>query len=219
MSITVCRVFLALSLVVPASTAFAQEVHDDSVLLAAVAPLSGAGFQSASSSPAAQASAAQSATRTPKVKGFSIVLLVGEVQGRDNAVGGPSGEIPAAVQKALSSVQAFLPYKTYRLYDAALLPTPLGFTSTSALMRNPVSALRTRVQITNATLPTPAPKPITVSVSLIELLPDAGTTTKPSANTLIFANISLDVGETVVVGTSQVGRDTGLLALLTAIPE
>jgi hypothetical protein len=168
---------------------------------------------------AAQASAVQPGTRTPKIKGFSIVLLVGEAQGRDNTLSTPPGEIPAAVQKALSSVQAFLPYKTYRLYDAALLPAPLGSNSTSALMRNPVGGRSTRVQISNAAPPSAAPKSMTVSVSLVELFSALGTDTKPSANTLIYANLSLDVGETVVVGTSQIGHETGLLALLTAIPE
>jgi hypothetical protein len=227
MSTHACRVLLAFSLVVPASTSFAQETFNESIVLAAVSPSSGGDVQGGSLALTSQTAAAP-VSRAPKIKGFSIVLLVGEVQGRETSVGGLSGEIPAAVQKALSSVQAFLPYKIYRLYDAALLAPPMGSTSSSALKRNPVSGLRTRVDVRNTNLslvpalPAPPPaKSINVTVSLTELPPDYGVkpADAPKATSLLFANISLDAGETVVVGTSQLGRDTGLLALLTAIPE
>ena len=62
-----------------------------------------------------------------------------------------------------------------------------------------------------------------MAFSLTEFWTETLGATKPSdvpkPTTLMSATLSLDVGETVVVGTSQLGRDTGLIALLTAIPE
>ena len=69
-----------------------------------------------SAEPGAFAQATQRSDQETKLKGYSVVLLSGETPGVPT-VGEPSGEIPPAVQKALSNVQAFLPYKTYRLYD------------------------------------------------------------------------------------------------------
>ena len=49
-------------------------------------------------------------------QGFSVVLVVADLQGR----GGPGEEdVPPAARKALADMKDFLPYKSYRLLDAA----------------------------------------------------------------------------------------------------
>lgn len=48
------------------------------------------------------------------IHGFSIVLVVGDMQGTT----GPSDTVPGAAKKALADMRDFLPYKNYRLLDA-----------------------------------------------------------------------------------------------------
>jgi hypothetical protein len=49
------------------------------------------------------------------LQGYSVVLVVGDMQG----AGGGGETVPAAARKALSDMQAFLPYKRYQLLDAS----------------------------------------------------------------------------------------------------
>ena len=234
-----CRAMTLLLLLWPVPAALAQNPHSDAIAASSigdvleVTPAFGTvRLDDQTPAPAPRPGTAAPpqpttppAARAPKVKSFSVVLLAGEVQGREVPSGGPSGEIPPAVQKALASVQAFLPYKTYRLYDAALLPAPIGFNETSsALMRSPVNAQRTRVELHNARLATPPPtsKAMVMTISLSEFWAENSgikPSEDPRRSTIMSANVSIDVGETVVVGTSQLGGSTGLIALLTAIPE
>jgi hypothetical protein len=48
------------------------------------------------------------------IHGFSIVLVVGDMQGTAT----PNDTVPGAAKKALADMRDFLPYKTYRLLDA-----------------------------------------------------------------------------------------------------
>lgn len=50
------------------------------------------------------------------LQGFSVVLVVGDLQGA-----GAPDDVPAAARKALADMRDFLPYKSYRLLDAAWL--------------------------------------------------------------------------------------------------
>jgi hypothetical protein len=49
----------------------------------------------------------------PAPQGFSVVLVLGEMQGA-----GAADNVPPAARKALADMKDFLPYKTYRLLDA-----------------------------------------------------------------------------------------------------
>jgi hypothetical protein len=56
------------------------------------------------------------------IHGFSVVLVVGGMQGAD------SGDtVPAAARKALTDMRDFLPYKRYQLLDAAWMLCCSGF--------------------------------------------------------------------------------------------
>jgi hypothetical protein len=51
---------------------------------------------------------------TMGLQGYSVVLVIGNLQGA-----GSADTVPSAARKALTDMQAFLPYKRYQLLDAA----------------------------------------------------------------------------------------------------
>ena len=81
------------------------------------------GQTSSSSSPAIARS------DRPAAQGFSVVLVVGDLQG-------PAGEedVPPAARRALADMKDFLPYKSYKLVDAAWI---MGSTHASSRLRGP----------------------------------------------------------------------------------
>jgi len=62
------------------------------------------------------------AQQTASLQGFSVVLVLGDLQG-----GTSSDNMPAAARAALGDLKDFLPYKSYRLLDTAWV---LGSTTT-----------------------------------------------------------------------------------------
>src|SRR5947209_9919171 len=90
-------------------------------------------------SPAAAAQAGKPgvAITTPKpgtwpgatTYGFSVVLVLGDMQG-----GTTAENVPAAARKALADMKDFLPYKSYRLLDSAWI---LGSGNVSTRLRGP----------------------------------------------------------------------------------
>ena len=64
----------------------------------------------------------QSATTTPSARrsgtpqGFSVVLVLGDIQGTS-----ATDDVPLAAKRALADMREFLPFKSYRLLDAAWL--------------------------------------------------------------------------------------------------
>jgi hypothetical protein len=65
----------------------------------------------------------------PTVQGFSVVLLLGDLQG-----GTTADNVPPAARKALVDMKDFLPYKSYRLLDTAwTLASNSGVRSTMRL--------------------------------------------------------------------------------------
>src|SRR5688572_17202119 len=48
------------------------------------------------------------------LQGYSVVLVIGDMQGTAT-----TNSVPSAARKALTDLQAFLPYKRYQLLDAA----------------------------------------------------------------------------------------------------
>src|SRR5436309_3301332 len=85
-------------------------------------------------SPAAavQAGKPSVAITTPKpwpgaTYGFSVVLVLGDMQG-----GATADNVPAAARKAIADMKDFLPYKSYRLLDSAWI---LGSDNVSTRLR------------------------------------------------------------------------------------
>ena len=70
--------------------------------------------------PPSEAPRGQQAAQTRRsggaLQGFSVVLVIGELQGTS-----ATDDVPVAARKALTDMREFLPYKTYRLLDAGWL--------------------------------------------------------------------------------------------------
>jgi hypothetical protein len=64
-----------------------------------------------------------------RAQGFSVVLVVGDLQG-------PAGDedVPVAARRALADMKDFLPYKSYKLVDAAWI---VGTTHATSRLRGP----------------------------------------------------------------------------------
>lgn len=206
----------------------------------------------------------------PAPQGFSVVLVLGDMQSAAIA-----DNVPAAARKALADMKDFLPYKGYRLLDAQWI---LGSERATTRLRGPdeqeyqltlrsafyVPKLRVtfhlqdagaavslyadarevderRAQLAEAQaklqhlereaaalrdrggaeaqrlLPS-----ITKDIAeLKRQIPDAETAlTISRGRSVIDTTFNMDVGETVVVGTSRTrGGDKALIALLTAVPK
>ena len=73
--------------------------------------------QATRTAPQARPAAAENQPATPTaagLQGYSVVLVVGDMQSS-----GAGDTVPPAARKALTDMQAFLPYKRYQLLDAA----------------------------------------------------------------------------------------------------
>ncbi len=186
---------------------------------------------------AATASTSASAPRASdtQLQGFSVVLVLGDLQG----FGAPD-DVPQAARKALTDMRDFLPFKSYKLLDATWVMCcarvgrragPPGVTSVrevasvNQMLRGPDDQelelqLRTqqiegnRISVSfELTVASGSPlEKLTGDVKPREGVHDR---TKP----IIDSDFTMDVGETVVVGTSSRVKGTkAIIALLTAVP-
>lgn len=213
-----------------------------------------------------------------RIRGFSVTLVLGEMQG-----GATPDNLPPGAKKALDDMRSFLPYKSFRLLDsqwilccatggwADLQATAVAgrlrgvdeqeyqFSVTILNMSRPQLSLRF---VMNAA-PGSAPKKTSSEVSesrglerastelqlmearrefqqrqearempdealalsrakvdrlerqLTELSPAVG----GGKGAVIDSTFSMDIGETVVIGTSSMKGEKALIALLTAAPR
>ena len=84
-------------------------------LVVATAVLSPVAARAQKAAPAAKPSAQRGVVPVasrPAPQGFSVVLVLGEMQG-----GGATDSVPPAARKALADMKDFLPYKSYRFLD------------------------------------------------------------------------------------------------------
>jgi hypothetical protein len=75
------------------------------------------------------ASSAYARMKRPMAQGFSVVLVVGDLQGS-----GGEEDVPPAARRALADMKDFLPYKSYKLVDAAWI---MGTTHAVSRLRGP----------------------------------------------------------------------------------
>lgn len=152
----------------------------------------------------------------PQTQVFQLHLLEGSTSGT-----GFPADLPPGARKALEDLRGFLPYKSYRLLDSAWLPTTglvqarlvgdggasydtdLRFKRVGALeeKRLLVELFRMREEGTS-----PA-------------LMEQGKLRPPRQ--LITTSFGMEVGETIVVGTSRIdgASDKAFVILLTAVAE
>ncbi|RMH18122.1 MAG: hypothetical protein D6696_13955 [Acidobacteria bacterium] len=157
---------------------------------------------------------------------FQVHLLVADVGSGETSFEGLS----KSAQKALVDLRDFLPFTTYRLLDFAWLRSS-GYAS--AKMRGPEERLfrvslrhrspseETGGQIFVSHFELSESSETPVADALRSRVMPQGAVVAPLARTpLISTSFRMEVGETVVVGTSRLdGERKALVVLLTAVPE
>ena len=149
---------------------------------------------------------------------FSIVLIVSSV-----LTDPPTDNIPPHARKALEDMKAFLPFKSYRLFGTTEITQQPGRFATARITGGDnqtfeITMVRQMGWSDSNGANGGAARP---PLSLTFILKDVTGKPDPSASdagVVMNTLVTMEVGETIVVGTSRVGGSRGLLALLTALP-
>jgi hypothetical protein len=138
----------------------------------------------------------------PRTQKFQLVLLAAGTK--------PNGSPPplsAGAQKALDDIREFLPFKSYRVLDAALIRIAQDDVAQARVAG--LSAASYKVSMRFRSGGTDGRKLVIDGFGLDD----------EKDRDLIQTSFAMDVGETVVVGTSSVGgSEEALVAILTAMP-
>lgn len=192
------------------------------------------------------------------IHGFSVALVLGEMQG-----GSTADSLPVGAKKALADLRDFVPYKSYRLLDTQFIRccaskggTPIvsgrlrgldeqqyafvidyglwgsklsirfslreessakKIASASADVNSVVAELEEkRKQGYKANHPAVKELEQKLARQIQEIDEQKGLSQAPKSS-VIDSTFSMDVGETVVIGTSSLKGDKALIALLTAV--
>ena len=212
----------------------------------------------------------------PAPQGFSVVLVLGELQGT-----AASDTVPPAARKALADMKDFLPYKSYKLldtqwtlccgrsgivtrlrgpeeqdYDLELDPSPSetsGKWNVRFTLRDPIgnltrgdssaadrnasivsqrAELEGKLRTLKERYSDTHPEVQQLKKELSQLQTEQEkiraeeaakryrlATSPGRQRAMIDTSFTMDIGETVVVGTSRLKGDKALIALLTAVPS
>ena len=160
----------------------------------------------------------------PSTRLFQIIMIEGTLTGSVDTEG-----IPKVALDSLNGMKDFLPYKGYRLLDTALIRTAMNARTTLKGPRGrpfdvwlsvapgqsgdgPDLFFR-QFEVSEARPPMP-PKPEAGERGEAAAAP----TPQPQRN-LISTSFGMDVGETLVVGSSRMeGDQVALILLVTALP-
>jgi hypothetical protein len=156
------------------------------------------------------------------VRGFSVALVLGDMQGALTPDNMPNG-----ARKALVDLRDFLPYKSYRLLDTQWLlccgDSKAGISGRLRGLDDQTygfivdvlgvhgSKLSLRFSLRDDVFKKPG-KPG-------DILEDVARPPAPPKGPILDSTFSMEVGETVVIGTSALKGDKALIALLTAAPR
>jgi len=123
----ICTLLVAASMATSAAPAVAQQP------LPAPRPAQGP-MPSEAQTPPPPATTFSQSRRAVLPQGFSVVLVLGDIQGATSA-----DDVPPAARKALTDMRDFLPFKSYKLLDAAWLMccSTGGQGSASQMLRGP----------------------------------------------------------------------------------
>ena len=138
----------------------------------------------------------------PRTQVFQLVLLA--AGGKQN---GPAPTLSKGAQKALDDMKEFLPFIHYRMLDTALLRVTQDDVAQGTVGGLSVHPYKVTMRFRAGGADGKA------------LFIDGFGLDEPNDRDLIQTSFSMDVGETVVVGTSSVGSaQEALVAILTALP-
>ena len=151
------------------------------------------------------------------LKGFNVILLVGDA-GND---GTPNADMPSSAKAAIEDIRALLPFKRYQMVDSVWLSGSLPRYRATGRVRGPN---REEYQVSvKATPPPLRPEPTGAVYVTFDLQEVSGESTPPpqvrSTRVLLETSFTMRIGETVVVGTSSARPGVGLIALLNAVAE
>ncbi|MEE8523705.1 MAG: hypothetical protein V3T72_07210 [Thermoanaerobaculia bacterium] len=145
---------------------------------------------------------------------FQVTLLLASVSGES------SPELPKAARQAVEGLKDFLPYKSYKVLDFA-------WVRTSGISQTQVKGPDGRAFNVMIRYDDPEENEGKIFIRNFSL-EDVGDVTSyasdptillRSSNPLISTSFGMEIGETVVVGTSRLNGDgKALVVLLTAIP-
>ena len=163
------------------------------------------------------AAPANTASEQP-VAAFHVTLLLA-----DNKPGTVVEGLTAGAAKALKDAKEFLPFKNFKVLDSVLVRTTAR-ADTRAHVEGPEgrgfsASIRTLEPAgpPRGSGSQPAPTTMSVYFGLIEPIWVSGSEQKNQV--ILSSNFNMEVGETVVVGTSKVrGAEQALVVLLTAVP-
>jgi len=168
--------------------------------------------------------AAQESERRPTRESYllQVVLLLGRLEGSSS-----TSNIPENTVQTLKDVESFLPYKSYQLLDTSLIrsdghansllhgPSGREF-HLSLAFRSEKGNDGERLSFQVFSIDAPA-EPLTASPPA-KSGGDAPFAPRASGP-ILSSSFAVDVGETIVVGTSKLnGGSEALLVLLTVIP-
>ncbi|HYN20978.1 MAG TPA: hypothetical protein VE078_08460 [Thermoanaerobaculia bacterium] len=138
----------------------------------------------------------------PRTQSFQLVVLAASTK--------PNGDVPAlykGAQKALDDIKGFLPFKSYRILDTALIRVTQFDVAKSQVAGLPPSTYEVLLRFRTA------------GVEGEKLIIDTFGLKDRKDNNLIQTAFSMDIGETVVVGTSSVdAAQESLVVLMSAMP-
>jgi hypothetical protein len=138
----------------------------------------------------------------PRTQVFQLVLLAA-----GNKPSGPAMTLSPGAQKALDDMKQFLPFTHYRMLDTALLRVTQDDIAQAQVTGYTVHPYRVVMRFRAG------------GADGKELFIDGFGLNEPNDRNLIQTSFSMDVGETVVVGTSSAGSgQDSLVAILTALP-
>ena len=159
----------------------------------------------------------------PSTRLFQIIMIEGNTTGTM-----PADGIPKVALDTLAGMKDFLPYKGYRLLDTALIRTAMHARTTLKGPNGRPFDVRISVASGHSEGPDLFFREFEVSESrslIAPPRPPAGRPEEPEAPTpapqrnLISTSFGMDVGETLVVGSSRLdGDQTALILLVTALP-
>lgn len=168
-------------------------------------------FAADAEAPAAPPPAAAAAGGQTRL--FQIVLVRGAISGPEELVG-----IPKNAEKAIRDVRDFLPFKSYKLLDSGLMRVD----DSGKIRLEGVPPQQYDVRV--AWKPAPANR-LTIWDFAVVPVRVPGTTPLPKGvapeadHPVIDTSFTIDVGETIVVGSSRLGGDVALIVLFTALPN
>jgi hypothetical protein len=141
-------------------------------------------------------------TASIALRKFVFTLALGDVQA------GPGSTFTPAASKALADLKDFLPYKRYSLLDTIY---KIGLVGPSVQMKG-VDDVQ-KYELWTSGVAHPDGRRISVKLQL-------RTVAAPPAQVtfLIETSFEIDMGETVVVGTSRLDGNRALLLLVTSVP-